>query len=163
TLPAYRSTLACTRSSSARTGAPGGRHAPKRPASVAAAYAGYSRADTRCSVARMSVAFTSAPVSMARVSCSRSNPASRDQSETDAVLLAEIALQRRATVLEQRDDDVAVTCGALRLHDDVIAVVDVVLDHRLAADAQHERVLATSGHLAGDRHVLIPVLVRVDR
>src|SRR5205823_3662738 len=75
-------TRLCSTPRSASAGAPGGRHAPKRPSIVAREYAGYSRADTRCRVARMSVAFTISPRSMGAVSCARSNPERRDQSAT---------------------------------------------------------------------------------
>src|SRR6185295_3157681 len=80
-----------------------------------------------------------------------------------AILLLEEALQRRAVVLEQRDDDVAVPGGALLLHDDEIAVVDVVVDHRLPANAQNERVATAPGELAGDGHRFALVFERVDR
>src|SRR5438067_4889518 len=50
-------TLFCRVASSCISGLPGGRQALKRPSAVATAYAGYSRALTRCSVPRMRVAF----------------------------------------------------------------------------------------------------------
>jgi len=74
--------LAWSFASCFRSGAPGGRHAPKRPSSVARWYAGYSRAETRWSVARMIVVFTTSPRSIAPVSCSLLNPARRDHSAT---------------------------------------------------------------------------------
>src|SRR5436309_12822252 len=83
--------------------------------------------------------------------------------QADAVFLAEEALQGRAAVLEQRDDDVAVARGVLRLHDDVVAVVDVVLDHRFPAHAKDERVAALRRELTGDRERFALVLVCVDR
>ena len=75
-------TFLCSPSRSASAGPPGGRHAPKRPSIVASEYAGYSPAETRCSVARISVAFTTCPRSIARVSSSRLKLARRDQSAT---------------------------------------------------------------------------------
>src|SRR5258706_1685891 len=83
--------------------------------------------------------------------------------QADAVLLFEEALERGAAVLEERNDDVAIPRGVLRLHDDVIAVVDVVLDHRLAAHAQHEGGAALGRELARGAHRLGLVLVGVDR
>src|SRR4029453_2293946 len=75
----------------------------------------------------------------------------------------EEALQCRAVVFEQRDDDVAVPGGVLLLHYDEIAVVDVVVDHRLPADAQDERIATAPGELAGDGHGFALVFERVDR
>src|SRR5436190_19989514 len=69
--------------------------------------------------------------------------------QPDTVLLFVEALQRCDVVLENRDDDVAVACGVLLLHDDEVAVVDVVVDHRLAPDAENERLASpASGELA---------------
>src|SRR5207253_4987207 len=65
--------------------------------------------------------------------------------QADPVLLTEEPLQRRAAVFQQRDDDVAVARGVLRLDDDVVAVIDVVFDHRFAADTEHERISALRG------------------
>src|SRR5688572_16138165 len=81
--------------------------------------------------------------------------------ETDPVLLLEIALQGGRAVVEERDDDVTVTRDALRLDDDVIAVLDVVIDHRFAPNAQHERVVLRA-ELGRQRHRLALVLVRED-
>ena len=47
--------------------------------------------------------------------------------------------------------------------DDKVAVVDVVVDHRLPADPQDECVAAAAGELAGDGHRFGLVLERVDR
>src|SRR5439155_3789419 len=83
--------------------------------------------------------------------------------QSHAILLLEEALQRRAVVFEQRDDDVAVPGGVLLLHDDVVAVVDVVIDHRFAADAQDEGLATPARELARDRERFRLVLHCVDR
>ena len=79
---ANRRTLAWTSSRSRYAGPPGGRQAPNRPSSVARLYAGYSRAETRWRVARMSVALTIAPRSISAERRSRLNPKTRVQSAT---------------------------------------------------------------------------------
>src|SRR2546428_593910 len=79
-----------------------------------------------------------------------------------AIALLVEALEGRGVVVEDRDDDLAVTRGVLRLDDDVVAVVDVVLDHRLPAHTEHERVMPRR-ELGGEGHRLGPVLVGLDR
>src|SRR5207245_9630601 len=82
--------------------------------------------------------------------------------EPDAIALLVEALEGRGVVVEDRDDDLAVARGVLRLDDDVVAVVDVVLDHRLPADPEHERVVPRRElGRKGDRHG--PVLIGLDR
>src|SRR5438105_4583668 len=82
--------------------------------------------------------------------------------QPDAIALLIEALEGRGVVLEDGDHDLPVACGLLGLDDDVIAVVDVVLDHRLPADPEYERVVPRR-ELRRKRHRLGPVLVGLDR
>src|SRR5438093_5902709 len=66
--------------------------------------------------------------------------------EPDAVWLAVETLERGLAVAEQRDDDLAVACRLLFVHDDVVPVGDLVLDHRLALHLEHEQ-LGVTEHL----------------
>src|SRR5437016_148377 len=84
--------------------------------------------------------------------------------QPDAVLLFVEPLQRCDVVLEYRDDDVAVARRVLLLHDDEVAVVDVVLDHGLTANFQYEGLASASRReLARESDALGAVLVGVDR
>jgi hypothetical protein len=75
--------------------------------------------------------------------------------------LAEEALDRRL-IVHQRDDDLAVGRGVLRAHDDVVALEDSDVAHRLAAHAQH--VLARlAPRQVRHLHVLLDVLLGQDR
>ena len=73
--------------------------------------------------------------------------------EPDAVGLAEEALAGRLVgrlvVAGERDDDVAVPRVLLPAHDDVVAVEDARVDHRVALDAQEE-LLAAARERLGD-------------
>src|SRR3990172_2541028 len=83
--------------------------------------------------------------------------------EADPVALLVEALERGGAVLEERDDDVTIARRGLLLDHDVVAVVDVVLDHRLPADAQDEGVApALRREIARDAQRLALVRVRVD-
>src|SRR3954462_7761949 len=62
--------------------------------------------------------------------------------QPDPILFAEEALERDGVLLDLRDNDVAIAGRLLRANDDVIAVRDVGLDHRVAADAKDVRVAA---------------------
>ena len=61
--------------------------------------------------------------------------------QADAVLLGEPAFQRGLALVGHGHDDLALAGGPLLLDDHVVAVGDLVLDHRLAVDLQHEEVL----------------------
>ena len=61
--------------------------------------------------------------------------------EADPIALAEEPLQGRLAVVVADGDDLAVAGRFLALDDDVIAVGDVVLDHRVARDAEGELVV----------------------
>src|SRR5687768_10498174 len=52
--------------------------------------------------------------------------------EADPVLLAEITLERRLSVLEDRDDHIAVLRALALLDDDVVPVGDMLIRHRVA-------------------------------
>src|SRR4051812_21613053 len=54
--------------------------------------------------------------------------------QSDAVLLLEESLERDRVLLDLGDDDVAVPGSVLRPDEDEVAVGDVGLDHRVAAD-----------------------------
>ncbi len=75
------------------------------------------------------------------------------------VALAE-GLHGRLAV-EHGGDDVAVVGVRLRTHHDPVAVADGRVDHRLAADLQHEQV-ALAHELAGKREDLLDLLVGGD-
>src|SRR4051812_47424420 len=64
--------------------------------------------------------------------------------QPDVALLAVDALDGGLAAIDERGDDLAVLGGLLTAHDDVIAAVDAVVDHRLTAYAQEE-VLARRG------------------
>src|SRR5439155_1257118 len=72
-------------------------------------------------------------------------------------------LQRGGVVLEKGHDDVPVARGVLLLDDHVVAVVDVIVDHRLPAHAEDVRLAAARRQVARQREALGAVLVRVDR
>src|SRR5437867_6821439 len=66
--------------------------------------------------------------------------------QSDAVLFLVEALQRGGVVLEKGHDDVPVARGVLLLDDHVVAVVDVIVDHRLPAHAEDVRLAAARRH-----------------
>ena len=61
--------------------------------------------------------------------------------EADAVLLLEEPLQGRLAFVVADGDDLAVAGLLLAVDDDVVAVGDVLLDHRVARDAEGELVV----------------------
>lgn len=63
--------------------------------------------------------------------------------------------------IEHRGDDLAVLGGALRSHDDPVAVADRGVDHRVADDLQHEQ-LALADQLTGKRENLVDLLLGGD-
>ena len=82
--------------------------------------------------------------------------------EPDLVLLLEEALEGDGVLLDLGDDDVAVAGRGLRADEDEVAVGDVGLDHRVAADAEDVRVAARREDVR-DGHRLRRVLVGLDR
>ena len=77
----------------------------------------------------------------------------------DLVAAAEERLDRRLLAGDAGDDGLAVLGRGLAAHDDVVAVEDAGLDHRVAAHAQHEEV-AVAGEVFGDGQRLLDVLGR---
>ena len=76
--------------------------------------------------------------------------------QADVPLLAIELLQRDVGAVEQRDDHLAVVGGPAILDDDVVAVADLLVDHRVALDAQHvgvalaDEILGHGDRLAAD-------------
>jgi hypothetical protein len=64
-------------------------------------------------------------------------------------------------VVEHRRNDVAVLGGLLFAHDDVVAVADGGVDHRVALNLEHEDV-PVADHLAGEREDRFDVLLGRD-
>jgi hypothetical protein len=79
--------------------------------------------------------------------------------EHDLVAAAEEGLDRRLFAGDAGDDDLTVLGRGLAAHHDEVAVEDAALDHRIAADPQHEEV-AVAGEVFGDGHGLFDVLGR---
>jgi hypothetical protein len=77
-------------------------------------------------------------------------------------LLLEEALQGDGVLFDLRDDDVAVAGRRLRADEDVVAVLDVCLDHRIAAHLEDVGV-AGRGEDVRDRERLRGVLIGLDR
>src|SRR6185503_7961822 len=57
--------------------------------------------------------------------------------QTHAAVLAKQLLERDVRAVHERDDHLAVVGGPPILDDYVIAVADLLVDHRVALDAQH--------------------------
>src|SRR5450432_983102 len=77
--------------------------------------------------------------------------------EPDAVTLRVVALHR-GLVVDHGDHDVAAAGLELLLHEDVVAVEDAVLDHRLALHAQREDLARLADEEAIDAHRVLDVL-----
>ena len=77
----------------------------------------------------------------------------------DRVAVAAIGLHRRLAAGDPDDGDVAVEHLRLLGGDDVVAVEDPEIDHRLATDPQHEQ-LAVAGEVLRERQDLLDVLLR---
>jgi len=76
--------------------------------------------------------------------------------EADAALFREPSLQRRFALVGQGDDDLALAGRRLAADDDVVAVGDLVLDHRFAVHLQGEQVAVVRvEHLAQVEFLLL--------
>jgi len=82
--------------------------------------------------------------------------------EADDVPLREVALDRRLP-LDHRDHDLAALRGRRLLDEHVVAVVDAVLDHRLADHAEREHLAVRADEEAVDHDRVLDVLDREQR
>ena len=76
-------------------------------------------------------------------------------------ILLEISLDRRA-VINHRNDDFAVERLAGLAHNNVVAVKDARLNHRIALDME-DKVFAFTQHNVRNRHILFQIFLRENR
>src|SRR3954452_19396795 len=81
--------------------------------------------------------------------------------QDDLAALAGVGLDGALFAGKAGDDDVALLGRGLRSGDDVVAVEDAGVDHRVAPYAEHEQV-AVASEVGGQRQQLLDVLLRED-
>jgi hypothetical protein len=79
--------------------------------------------------------------------------------EHDLAAAPAVGLDRRLLAGDSRHHDVALVGRRLRADDDIVAVEDPGVDHRVAAHADHEE-LAVAGEVRRERQQLLHVLLR---
>ena len=65
-------------------------------------------------------------------------------------------------IIDQSNNNLAVMCCVLGMHEDTVAVKNTGIDHGLSANVQDERV-SLGYHIGGNREVVLNILLREDR
>lgn len=65
-------------------------------------------------------------------------------------------------IIDQSNNNLAVMCCVLGMHEDTVAVKNTGIDHGLSANVQDERV-SFGYHIGGNREVVLNILLREDR